>query len=351
MDRIDLAPGYSISRVIKGSWQLAGGHGAVEETAALRDMRAFVEAGITTFDCADIYTGVESLIGRFLEAEERAIRSGELPPVQVHTKCVPDLDALATLREADITAIVDRSLRRLGVERLDLVQLHWWDYRIPGYAQAARWLEKLMHAGKLRQIGVTNFDAAHLREILDADIPITSNQVQYSALDRRPGGEMHELCRQSGLSLLCYGTVAGGLLSDRYRGAPELATPHETRSLTKYKLIVDEFGGWASYQKLLDVLASIAEKHGVSIAMVASWYVLQRPSVAAVIIGVRNARHLAETVRLPQIALDADDLTAIASVVAPSAGPAGPVYGLERVADGPHAAIMKYNLNREGSSH
>jgi aryl-alcohol dehydrogenase-like predicted oxidoreductase len=350
MDRIELAPGYSISRVIKGSWQLAGGHGAVEETAALRDMRAYVEAGITTFDCADIYTGVETLIGRFLEANGRAIHSGELSPVQVHTKCVPDLDALTTLRAADITATVDRSLRRLGVERLDLVQLHWWDYRIQGYVDAAGWLEKSMRAGKVRQIGVTNFDAAHLREILDAGIPIASNQVQYSALDRRPGGEMQELCQERGLSLLCYGTVAGGLLSERYRGAPELATPHETRSLTKYKLIVDEFGGWETYQKLLEVLASIAQKHDVSSAMVASRYVLQRPSVAAVIIGVRNDRHLRETIGLSRFALDADDLAAIASVVAGSSGPAGPVYGLERVTDGAHAAIMKYNLNREGPS-
>lgn len=350
MDRIELAPGYSISRVIKGSWQLAGGHGAVGKGAALRDMRAYVEGGITTFDCADIYTGVEALIGRFLKANRRAIHRGELPSVQVHTKCVPDLGALATLCESDIAAIVDRSLRRLGVERLDLVQLHWWDYRIPGYIEAARWLDRLRKAGKVRQIGVTNFDATRLREILDAGVPVVSNQVQYSALDHRPGGEMTELCRRRGLSLLCYGTVAGGLLSDRYRGAPELSTPHETRSLTKYKLIVDEFGGWSLYQMLLDVLASIAEKHGASIAMVASRYVLQRPSVAAVIIGVRNDRHLAETIELPRLDLDADDVAKIGSVVARSSGPAGSVYGLERVPNGAHAAIMKYNLNREGPS-
>ena len=351
MDRIELAPGYSISRVIKGSWQLAGGHGAIEKAAALRDMRTYVEAGITTFDCADIYTGVETLIGRFLQANQRPIRSGELSPVQIHTKCVPDLDALASLREGSITAIVDRSLRRLGVERLDLVQLHWWNFEIPGYIDAAGWLEKLVRVGKVRHVGVTNFDAAHLREILDTGISITSNQVQYSALDRRPEGEMQELCQQRGLSLLCYGTVAGGLLSDRYRGAPELAAPYETRSLTKYRLIVDEFGGWGMYQRLLDVLASIAGKHNVSSAMVASRYVLQQPSVAAAIIGVRNDRHLADAIGLSRFVLDADDLEEIASVVVGAPGPAGPVYGLERVPGGAHAAIMKYNLNREDPEH
>jgi hypothetical protein len=65
MMRVPLAPGYDISRVLKGGWQLAGGHGAVDADAALRDMDRYVEAGITTFDCADIYTGVEALIGRW----------------------------------------------------------------------------------------------------------------------------------------------------------------------------------------------------------------------------------------------------------------------------------------------
>jgi len=65
MQRIELQPGYSISRVVKGGWHLAGGHGTISEDQALEDMRHFVEAGITTFDCADIYTGVEELIGKF----------------------------------------------------------------------------------------------------------------------------------------------------------------------------------------------------------------------------------------------------------------------------------------------
>ncbi|MGD8491689.1 MAG: aldo/keto reductase, partial [Anaerolineae bacterium] len=86
VDRFQLAPGYSISRVIKGGWQLAGGHGTVDRDQALADMRQYVEAGITTFDCADIYTGVEALIGEFLRRY-----GADLPAVQVHTKYVPDL--------------------------------------------------------------------------------------------------------------------------------------------------------------------------------------------------------------------------------------------------------------------
>jgi len=348
MDRFKLSDGYSISRVIKGSWQLAGGHGPVDPSAAIAGMRDHVEAGITTFDCADIYTGVEELIGRFLRDHADVFRAGELLPVQVHTKCVPDLDRLAALRECDVVATVDRSLRRLGVERLDLVQLHWWDFGIPGHVEAAHWLARLRRAGKIRLIGLTNADVPRLREVVEAGVPIASNQVQYSVLDRRPQGAMTSFCRERGISLLCYGTVAGGLLGDRYLGAPEPASDakDENRSLTKYRLIVDEFGGWNLYQDLLRTLSSIAVKHGASIAQVATRYVLDRPCVGAAIVGARNDRHLAETRRLFDLLLDAEDLARIAEIVDRASGPSGPIYGLERTPGGRHAVIMRTDLQR-----
>src|SRR5690606_36285107 len=145
--RTTLAPGYEISRVLKGGWQLAGGHGAVDVDAALADMDRYVEAGITTFDCADIYTGVEELIGNW-----RRTRPDRAASVQVHTKYVPDIDLLPTHSREDVVRGVDRSLRRLATDALDLVQLHWWDYDVPGYLDAAAWLDELRAAGKVRHI-------------------------------------------------------------------------------------------------------------------------------------------------------------------------------------------------------
>ena len=138
-------------------------------------MDRFVEAGITTFDCADIYTGVEELIGRWLRT-----RSAAAAAVQVHTKYVPDLDRLSTHSRADVVRGIDRSLQRLGVDALDLVQLHWWDYDAPGYVDAALWLNELRAAGKIRHVGLTNFDRQRLAEIADAGVPVVSHQVQYS---------------------------------------------------------------------------------------------------------------------------------------------------------------------------
>ena len=97
VERIQLTPAYSISRLIKGGWHLAGGHGPVDKVRAIEDMRVFAEAGITTFDCADIYTGVEQLIGSFMKKYAAEMRSGNLPSVQIHTKYVPDYDALGSL--------------------------------------------------------------------------------------------------------------------------------------------------------------------------------------------------------------------------------------------------------------
>lgn len=345
IERIELQPDYTISRIIKGGWHLAGGHGQIGEREALDDMRAFVEAGITTFDCADIYTGVEELIGQFLRREKDAFNSGELPPVQIHTKYVPDYNALATLTKTETEKIIDRSLRRLGVERLDLVQFAWWDYQIPGYVETAVHLAELQQAGKIRYLGVTNFDGAHLQEILDAGVSIVANQTQYSVLDHRPERDLQPLAEAHDIAYLCYGVIAGGFLSDRYLGAPEPREPLENRSLTKYKLIIDEFGGYDLFQETLRTLRSIADKYRMGIAEVAARYILQKPKVGGVIIGARNRAHLPKLKKLISFQLDQEDQERIQAVVGRARGPQGPVYDLERDKEGKHGAIMRYNLN------
>lgn len=345
MQRIELQPGYTISRVTKGGWHLAGGHGTIAAEQALEDMRHFVEAGITTFDCADIYTGVEELIGLFRKKYKDEFRDGSLPPLQIHTKYVPDYNVLATLTKADTERIIDRSLQRLGVERLDLVQFAWWDYQFPKYVETALHLKELQEKGKIRYVGITNFDAQHVQELLDAGVALAANQVQYSVMDRRVEKNMTALAQKQQMPYLCYGTVAGGFLSDRYLDAPDPAQPLENRSLTKYRLIIDEFGGYELFQELLHVLRSIANSYGVGIAEIACSYILQKPMVGGIIVGARNRNHLNSLQQLDAFALDSKDLQAIEAVLIKSKGPNGPFYALERDKTGKHGAIMKYNLN------
>lgn len=341
---VDLTPGYRISRLIKGGWQLAGGHGTISGAQAIRDMADFANAGITTFDCADIYSGVEERIGEFLRSWRTSHHSaGE--QVRVHTKFVPDLDALADLTAHDIRRTIERSRERLGVRAIDLVQLHWWDYHVPGVVDAARYLSTLRDEGRIRQIGVTNFDTEHLAQLLDAGVPVISHQVQYSLLDRRAAGAMATLCESHGIGLLAFGAVAGGFISEKWLDADEPSEPLENRSLTKYKLIIDEFGGWGLFQELLHLLDTIARRHAVKIGTVAIRWVLDQPAVAAVIVGARHAGHLGDTRRALELQLTDDDRRAIDRLLARSTGPDGEVYALERDREGVHGRIMRYNLN------
>lgn len=348
MQIFELAPGHRISRVIKGGWQLAGGHGEIDRQAGIDDMIAFADAGITTFDCADIYTGVEALIGGFRK-EYRRVRGAEaLGRIKVHTKFVPDLGKLATLTRADVAKAIETSLSRLGMEQLNLVQFHWWDYEIDRQAEVARWLADLRRDGKIANIGGTNFDTEQMLRIIDAGVPLVSMQVQYSLIDDRPSRAMVQAAQTHGVNLLCYGSVGGGLFSERMLGMPELQPPFENRSLIKYKLIVDEFGGWALFQELLKVLATVAARHDSDIASIASRAVLERPGVAAVIVGARNRNHLARNLAIPGIELSAQDLAEINAVLARANPVPGDVYALERDRNGTHGSVMKYNLNKEG---
>lgn len=341
-----LRPGYEISRIICGGWQLAGGHGPVDRAAAVDNLVAFCEAGILTFDCADIYTGVEELIGAARVEVERRHGAAARARIKVHTKCVPDLDKLRDVDPAYVRAIVDTSLKRLRTDRLDLVQFHWWDYAVPGAIEAAGWLAELQREGKIDRLGGTNFDTLHAAELVAAGIDLVSMQVQYSLLDNRPEHGLVDFCREKDVRLLCYGTVAGGFLSDRWLGAAEPRPPFENRSLTKYKLIIDDFGGWALFQELLRALRTIADRHGTDIASVASRAILDRPMVAAVIVGARDRAHLADNAAITAFALSDADHAEIGQVLARRQGPAGDTFTLERDRNGRHGSIMKYNLNK-----
>ncbi len=344
--RTELAPGYDVSRMIVGGWQLSAGHHAraIPTEEALERLVALADMGLDTLDCADIYTGVEELYGRFL-ARWRTT-SGGAHPIRVHTKLVPDLSRLAEVDAAHVADVVDRSLRRLGVDALDLVQFYWWDATVGDWLGAARALGDLVRAGKIRHLGATNLTGAEVRAMEDAaGVPVVADQVQYSVLDRRPEHALADHCARSSTRMLCYGGLAGGLLTSKWLGAPRADGPFTSRSLTKYRLIVDAFGGWEAYQALLAELAAIGEQRGVDAAAVALRFVLDQPGVAAVIVGFSTVERMRAAARALNLRLDAADHARIRRHTDGAPGPLGDVFGLERDRDGPHGRIMRYDLN------
>jgi aryl-alcohol dehydrogenase-like predicted oxidoreductase len=342
MDRAELAPGYSISRVINGCWQLTPDHGGgpASEAQTLSIFSELVEHGFTTFDCADIYTGVERLLGRF----RRSLPDPDL--IQIHTKLVPDKAALHRLTAKQVDEVVHRSLRRLGTERLDLVQFHWWDYQTAGLELLTERLLKAQQDGKVRLLGATNFDTEHIRQMVAQGIPLVSLQTQYSLLDRRPEKQMTGLSHDSRVCLLPYGVLAGGFLSEKYLGARPPADLN--RSLAKYRLIIEEAGGWERYQDLLQVLSDIAHKHSVSLALVAARWVLDQPAVGAIILGTGTRSRAVGNLALAKLELDAQDRRKIQSQLDQQEIPAGDMYDLERTPDSPHAHNIRTDLQQVG---
>jgi aryl-alcohol dehydrogenase-like predicted oxidoreductase len=335
---------WSCAPIIIGCWQFSSGHSGVPSEEAVDVLEAITERGFCTFDCADIYSGVEEILGRLrMRLGHRASN------MRVHTKLVPDLDALPRIDRTYVRNIVERSCRRLRTDRLNLIQFHWWRFDMPGWIDALGYVVDLQREGLIEAIGVTNFDTERLKELLDAGIPIVSNQVQYSVLDQRPSRKLAALCTQRGIKLLTYGTCAGGFISDRYIGATEGDVPMDNRSLIKYRLIIDELGGWSRFQDVLKLLCRIGKETGLSVSQVAMRYVLQQAGVGAIIVGARSKAHLPELESISQQGLSVEHMKAIAEWSATAQVP-GEVYELERELTGKHAAIMRYNLNAESKN-
>lgn len=336
VERFAIRPDFDLCRTPKGNWQLADDHSGrdFDQKSVNEQLAMYVDAGIDTFVCGDIYAGVEERLGKF-HGYYRDLRGSEAAAnIKVLTTYVPyflEEEKLRNHSKSDVERVIDRSLKRLGQDCLDLVQMHWWNYSIPGSVDMGLWLQELQRAGKIHQIGATNFDVPHMREFFDAGIDVVSLTCQYSLLDSRPLNGMIDLCREHDCFLLCYGVLGGGLISEKWLGVDDPGGPClENVSLEKYYRIVQDMGGWELFQELLLALKAIADKHYVSIANVASRYMLDQDQVATINIGARDASHLRDNLRIFEFTLDADDLAKIRGVLEKRVGPVGDVYGVDR---------------------
>jgi aryl-alcohol dehydrogenase-like predicted oxidoreductase/enamine deaminase RidA (YjgF/YER057c/UK114 family) len=303
--RIELAPGLEIPRLVTGLWQVADlerDGRTIDPERGADALAAYAAAGFDAFDMADHYGSAEIIAGRLLA---RAPAGGRRP--LAFTKWCPEPGPMT--RET-VRAGVDLARRRLGVDRIDLMQFHWWNYAHPGYVDAMHELARLREEGVIAQLGTTNFDTDHLHLLARDGVPIATNQACFSLLDRRAADEMTAFCLANGVRLLAYGTLAGGFLSERWLGKPDPgADGIADWSKMKYRRFVDAAGGWDALQAILDAAGAIAKRHGVSIANVATRWVLDQPAVGAVILGARigEHEHRADNLRCFAFDLDAAD--------------------------------------------
>jgi aryl-alcohol dehydrogenase-like predicted oxidoreductase/enamine deaminase RidA (YjgF/YER057c/UK114 family) len=330
-ERTLLAPDLKISRIVTGLWQVADQEraGTFDPEVASSAMLEYARAGFDTFDMADHYGSAEAIAGRFLQrvAAGEAAGAGRRPVAFTKWCPTPGPMTREIVREG-----VERARARLGVETIDLLQFHWWTFEHPGYLDAMKELAALRERGWIRHLGVTNFDTAHLRLLVKHGVPIVSNQVSFSLLDRRAAGEMSAFCLAHGVRLLAYGTLGGGLIAKRWVGRPEPSAGEIADwSKSKYKRFVDAIGGWNAFQGILSALANVGARHGVSLANVATRWTLDHPAVAAVIVGARLGEHdhSGDNVKAFGFELDAQDRATIDAALAetkPLAGDCGDEY-------------------------
>lgn len=296
----------NICRILNGMWQVSGTHGQIDPELAISEMIQYHNAGFTTWDLADIYGPAESFIGKFSQKMDK--------PFESLTKFVPNPGPMS---KSLVTHYIEQSMKKMNTDSLDMVQFHWWDYNNPSYLDALHHLSNLKKENKIKNIGLTNFDTQRVRTMIENGFEIVSNQVQYSILDSRPAVEMTPYFEKHGIKILSYGTLLGGMFSEKYLGADEPTRADlDTASLQKYMNMIDAWGGWKLFQELLSALNSIAKKHSSSIANVATRFILDKPQVAGVIIGARLGitQHRQDNLNVFDLKLDSEDLSEIKSV-------------------------------------
>ena len=297
-----------IRRLVTGLWQMADQERDEKQfdlDAAANVLHSYARAGFDTFDMADHYGSAEIVAGMV----HKAMRDeGEHPPTILTKWCPkPGEMSSATVRKAIETALI-----RLGLDTIDVMQFHWWRYENPEYLDALFQLMRLREEGLIREIGLTNFDAQHLRMVIKNGVEIASNQVCFSLLDRRAAGELSKVARDHDVAILAFGTLAGGFLSKRWLKQSE---PCDIRdwSRMKYKRYIDVAGGWTAFQELLITLDHVARKHKVSITNIATAWALDHTPVRATIIGARltESDHRIDNLRAQEISLDDSDRASI----------------------------------------
>lgn len=330
LSSIELRPGYRIPRLVRGTWQLHETARTLDRTLALAELTATFDLGFTAIETADTYDGIEELLGAFRAHLCNVRGAAAADALRVHTRVSQmggESLSVQALRDS-----IDRSRRRLGQDRLDLVQLQWWNLSLPGWQEAAQELSRLRAAGAIGEIGVTNFPADPLSVLLDAGVPVISNQVQVSLLDPRSQAHVRPLCQARNVSLLGYGPFAGGFLTAGWHGKPDPGLePHSERPFGRvYRQLIERFGGWSWLQELLAVLATCGARHDTDITSIALAWTLAQSGAAALLVGIGSAHRAAAYRQAANLVLHHEDFAAIAAVLHRRAAVVGDVGDVER---------------------
>lgn len=305
--------GLLVSEMAFGNWITHASQ--VEEDRAIACVHAALDAGITTFDTADVYaaTAAEEVLGRALKGQHR-------DGLEIFTKVYWPTGAGRNdrgLSRKHILRSAEGSLRRLGVDYIDLYQAHRYDYATP-LEETLRAFDDLVRQGKVLYVGVSEWRAEEIQAAVDLAAQmgfdrIVSNQPQYSMLWRVIEGEVIPTCETNGIGQIVWSPLAQGVLSGKYK--PGQPPPTGSRATDKQgsvfikRLLSDEI------LTAVQGLEPIAAENGMTMAQLALAWVLQNPNVSAAIIGATRPEQVVANVKASGVQLDADTMAAIDDVL------------------------------------
>jgi len=319
MDKVTLGrSGLKVSPICFGTWELGGEWGSFDEQAATAAIRGARELGINFFDSAQGYGfgASERLLGAALADELRSHRD----EVVVATKGGLRREGDRLVRDASRAWVrkgVDASLDALGVDAIDLYQVHWPDPNTP-FAETAGALAELVQEGKIRHAGVSNFDADQI-EAFAKDGPLETLQPPYDMFRRTIEESVLPYCRSHDIGVLVYGPLAHGLLTGAMRPSTQFA-------VDDWRSTSPDFTGDPFRRNLgvVDELKQFAADRDLSLPALAIAWTLANPAVDAAIVGTRNPAHLTDSVRAVDVRLSNEDLAEIDRILTRSAPVRGP---------------------------
>jgi aryl-alcohol dehydrogenase-like predicted oxidoreductase len=300
MDYIQLGrSGLNVSRICFGTWQFGGDWGSVERDEAIAAVRAALDQGVTFFDTAQAYGFGDSealladALGDDIHRDDVIVATkGGLRPVEggIEREASP-----AFLRDG-----VERSLGHLGVEAIDLYQVHWPDRETP-FEETGAALKELKDEGKIRHVGVSNFSPSEMEE-LSQTVEVETDQPPYNIFNRGIEEDVLPYCREHDIGLLVYGPLSHGLLSGRFDPS--------TLSDDDWRRGHAPFSGEALERNLeaVERLKELAEQRGHTLPQLAVAWVLAQPGVHVAITGARRPAHIEGIAPAAEIRLSEDDL-------------------------------------------
>jgi aryl-alcohol dehydrogenase-like predicted oxidoreductase len=318
MDQVRLGKStLQVSRIAFGAWELGGDWGATDELAAVETIRHAADAGINFFDTAQGYGfgASEALIAKALAGRPRGetviATKGGLRPTPgggVERDASPDW----------VRRGVDESLKALKTDYIDLYQVHWPDPKVP-FAQTAAALAELVKAGKIRHVGVSNFNAAQMEEFSQT-LPVETLQPPYHLFRREIEDSTLPYSSSHDIGVLVYGPLAHGLLTGALKPDTKFA-PGDWRAKSE----VFKGEEYRRNLRIVQALNRFAENElDTSVSRLAIAWTLANPAVHVAIVGTRNPKHVDDAIAAASLKLDADALRRIEEIVAAEVPVGGP---------------------------